>query len=158
MTPPRRSAWPPGDMTDQSWSGHLSLFVYFTTCSLVSPRSSHISHSLGWHPPLAPPNCPTAPTRSPEELSPALSVAEGSGSRCSHFTDGEVETQERRAQTRVTRGSLGCVLPSAGREDSAGAPCTLAGGWLAPAASQGAANLVSEGLQSPGQVWNCSPA
>lgn len=53
--------------------------------------------------------------------------------------------------------SWASVLPSAGREDSARALCALMGGRLAPAAAQGAADLVSEGLQSAGQVWNCGP-
>ena len=131
----------------------LSLFVYFITRCLVSPESSLISCGLRGHPPFAPPNRPIRPHL--RRSGPVLG-------RPSHRVEQQLPSPFNRwgdadARPRSHNISWVSTVPSAGREDPARAPWALTGGRLAPAPSQGAADLVSEGLQSPGQVWDCSP-
>lgn len=122
-----------------------------------SRMQSHLSPS-GAAASLCSPHLPTRPTRSPQELPRARRRCRGERAAAVPVEQmGGLKPGSTEPRPRSRGGLPVSALPSAGREDSAGAPCSLAGGWLAPAATQGAANLVSEGLQSPGQVWNCSP-
>lgn len=68
-----------------------------------------------------------------------------------------LETQSAEPSPMPHEG-LRPTLPAAGREGLARAPCALSEGVAGSGhARREVPHLVPEGLQSPGQVWNCSP-